>query len=344
MFRLRSYYVAVASCVLAVGNVAAHHSYSEYNDKEIVEIEGTLVEVALQNPHVHFLLRATDANGRVVTWDLESTTLNWMQRTKMPLELFQVGNRVKFAGWPSRRSATRMYALNMLAADGQEVLLFRTAKLRWSTTALGFAADEARSFFRGGVANDSNTLFHVWASHLGNPENALTPTAPLALTESAKEAVAAFDPVNESTERGCTPKGMPRLMSQPPPMEFVDKGETILMRMEEYETVRTIHMTASASPETQPKTPLGYSVGHWEGTTLVVETSRSNYGYLTASGVPQGANARFVERFTPTSDGSRLDYSLTITDPESLTTPAELKRIWVYRPGEEVLPFNCMEQ
>jgi hypothetical protein len=55
------------------------------------------------------------------------------------------------------------------------------------------------------------------------------------------------------------------------------------------------------------------------------------------------ARAPVVERFTPTSDGSRLDYSLVITDPESLTTPAELRRIWVYRPGEEVLPFNCTE-
>ena len=50
-------------------------------------------------------------------------------------------------------------------------------------------------------------------------------------------------------------------MSQPPPMEFIDRGDTILLRMEEYDTVRTIHMTAAADPGTQPRTPLGYSVG-----------------------------------------------------------------------------------
>jgi hypothetical protein len=76
MLRLRSPCIAVAS-FLALGNAGAHHSYSEYDDKEIVEIEGTLVNVALQNPHVHFFLRGTDENGRAVTWDLESTTLNW---------------------------------------------------------------------------------------------------------------------------------------------------------------------------------------------------------------------------------------------------------------------------
>ena len=222
--------------------------------------------------------------------------------------------------------------------------MFRTAKLRWASTALGFGTQEAQSFYQGGVAIESDTLFRVWASHLGNPENALTPTQPLALTESAKRAVAAFDPVKDSTENGCKPKGMPRLMSQPPPMEFVDKGDTILLRMEEYETVRTIHMSAPSSLEAQPKTPLGYSVGRWDGKALVVETSRLDSPYLNANGVPLGADAHIIERFAPTPDGSRLDYTLVVTDPDSLLAPAELKRIWVWRPGEEVLPFNCVAQ
>ena len=59
-------------------------------------------------------------------------------------------------------------------------------------------------------------------------------------------------------------------------------------------------MTAAADPGTQPRTPLGYSVGRWDGKTLVVETSRVSAPYLNADGVPLGAGARFVERFTPT--------------------------------------------
>jgi hypothetical protein len=335
--------LAVAACLAMQTGAHAHHSYSEYDDKTIVEIEGTLANVALQNPHVHFFVRGTDASGRPVTWELESTTLNWLQRIKLPPELLQAGSHVKFAGWPSKRSAERMYALNMLAADGREVLLFRTAKLRWASTAIGFGAAEAQSFYEGGVASGSDTLFRVWASHLGNPENALTPTAPLELTEAAKRAVAAFDPVKDSTESGCKPKGMPRLMSQPPPMEFIARGDDVLLRTEEYDTVRTIHMVRPSDVDAQPRTPLGYSVGRWDGNTLVVETSRLDSPYLNAAGVPLGAKASMVERFTPAADGSRLDYSLVVTDPDSLLRPAELRRIWVYRPGETVLPFNCKE-
>jgi hypothetical protein len=113
--------------------------------------------------------------------------------------------------------------------------------------------------------------------------------------------------------------------------------------MEEYDSTRTIHMTDAANPETQPKTPLGYSVGRWDGKTLVVETSRGNYPYMTSAGVPLGPNASFVERFTPSDDGSRLDYRLVVTDHDSLLKPAEFKRTWVYRPSEEVLPFECKE-
>jgi hypothetical protein len=126
-------------------------------------------------------------------------------------------------------------------------------------------------------------------------------------------------------------------------MEFVDRGDTILLRMEEYETVRTIHVNV-AEPQTMPRSLLGYSVGRWDGRALVVETSRIDYPYLTATGVPMGPNARMVERFEPTLDGSRLNYTLTITDPDSLTRPAQFTRIWVWRPGEEVLPFKCVEQ
>lgn len=343
MYRRVLFYIAVAGCVLVASGARAHHSYSEYDDNQIVEIEGTLVKVAMQNPHIHFYVEGVGADGRAITWDLESTSLNWLQRTKVPPELLRVGSHVKFAGWPSKRSPARVYSLNMLAADGQEILLFRTAKLRWRETAIGFGSEEALTFYQGGVASDTVTLFRVWASNLGDRGSVFAPTTPLALTEAAEKAVAAFDPVNDSTEKGCTPKGMPRLMSQPPPMEFVDDGDTILLRMEEYDTVRTIHMITAADADKQPRTPLGYSVGRWDGKTLIVETSRVNAPYLNASGVPLSPGARFLERFTPSGDGSRLDYMLTVTDPYSLAAPAQFTRSWVARPGEQVLPFKCTE-
>jgi hypothetical protein len=329
--------------VAVLAEARAHHSYVEYDDTRLVEIEGTLVRAAMQNPHAHFFVQGVDVDGRAITWDLESTSLNWLQRLEVPSDAFRVGSRVKFAGWPSKRSPQRMYAVNMLAADGQEVLLFRTAKARWRSTTIGYGAEKAQSFYSPGVASGDASLFRVWASIQADPATVFRPSAPLKLTESAKKAVSAVDPLSDPTIVGCTPKGMPRVMSQPPPMQLIDGGDIIQLRLEEYDMIRTIHMSGATDPSTQPRTPLGYSVGRWDGTTLVVETTRVSAPYLTAAGIPIGKNARFVERFTPTTDGSRLDYTLDVTDPDSLAAPATFLRSWVWRPGEQVLPFKCQE-
>ena len=42
---------------------------------------------------------------------------------------------------------------------------------------------------------------------------------------------------------------MPQIMSQPMPIEFVDERNAIVIRLEEYDTVRTIHMVDTAAPE-----------------------------------------------------------------------------------------------
>lgn len=326
-------------------NADAHHSYAEYDDQQTVEFDGTLVDVAWQNPHVRFTVEAAGADGRVSTWDIESTSLNALRRMQVPLDLLAVGGAVKFAGWPSKKASNRIYATNLQAADGREVVLWRYSTPRWASTALGVGSEDAQQRFQSGVANESASLFRVWATDVSDVANLAAPfRAPLALTESARRAAAEFDPVAHNLTRGCTPKGMPTVMYQPPPMEFVDEGQRILLRTEEFDSVRVIHMRDASNAAAQPRTLLGYSIGRWDGKTLVVETTRVSAPHLNERGVPLGPSATFVERFTPSADGSRVDYTIVITDPDSLTAPAEIRRYWVWRPGEEVLPFNCGER
>jgi len=53
------------------------------------------------------------------------------------------------------------------------------------------------------------------------------------------------------------------------------------------------------------------------------------------------AFAQFVERFTLAEDGSRLDYRLTVTDPNTFTEAVELEKYWLYIPGITVEPYEC---
>lgn len=103
-------------------------------------------------------------------------------------------------------------------------------------------------------------------------------------------------------------------------------------------------MKPDAKFDALPKALLGRSKGTWNGDTLVVTTNRIDWPYIDPSGIPQSPSSSIVERFTPTADGTRLSYEMTITDPATFTAPLELKRSWVWRPDETVKPYNCIER
>jgi hypothetical protein len=331
-----------AICVLAAADAYAHHSYADYDRTRTLEIEGRLSSIAWQNPHSHFQVEVTDASKHVVTWDIDGGSLNNLRRANTPLDLFNVGDTVKVAGWPAKRSATRLYGTNMLSAAGQELVMFGAAKPRWASTVLGLSTSDS-PLYAGGSATDSDSIFRVWSSNFRDPDagpDSLFKRTPLPLTVAAKKLAA----VNHSKDitTGCQPKGVPEIMAQPLPMEFIDHGHTITIRLEEYDTVRTIHLQPSAASVPEPSL-LGYSRGHWEGKALVVETTGINAPYLDQDGDPLGPAARLVERFSVSADGSRLNYLLTVTDPDTFTGPVNLRRSWIWKPGERVLPFNCTD-
>jgi len=146
--------------------------------------------------------------------------------------------------------------------------------------------------------------------------------------------------VHDTIARGCEPKGMPTIMEQPYGLAFEDHGATIAVRIEEYDSLRTIHISDGAAAPAA-KSLLGYSVGKWEGETLVVTTTGVSWPYISPDGLPQGPSSRLEERFTPTADGKRLNYTLTVTDPDTFTMPVTLKRAWVWRADEAVRPYQC---
>jgi hypothetical protein len=136
---------------------------------------------------------------------------------------------------------------------------------------------------------------------------------------------------------------MPLIVEQPYPIEFVDNDEVILLRMEEYDTVREIFMSGAEALVNLEKSILGYSRGQWDGDTLVIETAGVDFPLFDSFGTPQGGDPRFVERFRVSDDGSRLLYELTVLDTETFTEPVNLTRNWVWRPGEMVEPYECIE-
>lgn len=324
-------------------SAVAHHSYTEYDQdpSKLREIQGTLVKAQWINPHSHLEVRIKGPDGKPAIVSIESGSTNAALRSGIPLEVFKVGSTVKVAGWPSRRSDLRMYGTNILSQDGQEAIIFPRATARWTDKPL----NNQRKLAGGPApAVGPPTIFHVWTT-------AVMPTAAVFdvfdLTPAAKKAVTAFDPVKSggSPLRYCEPKGMPSIMINPQPLSFEQQGkDKIVIRLEEYDTVRTIHLDSKLDPAKQPKSDVGFSTGRWENGVLVVHTSRISARFLESGrAIPLGSNASTVERFTPSPDGLTLDYESTVTDPYTLTKPAVLKYQWAYRPDAKVMKQNCKE-
>ncbi len=310
----------------AWSGVHAHHSSAPFYDhSRVIEVEGTITEVFWQNPHIRFTLQDDDSQE----WDIEATSVSVLSRWGLTGDVIPVGARVRLAGSAGKLSEHAMWVTNILLPSGEEVLL--SARPRWSENTLG---EDLRSEVTG---NTELGIFRVWTS-AGRLWNRDYP-----LTESARAARAAWDPIEDEVTADCAPKGMVSIMEAPYPIEFVDQGEEILLRTEEYDLVRTISMSSEAAIGAQPPRLLGHSAGRWEGDTLVVDTTGISYPHFDKTGIPQTVAVHYEERFSVSADGSQLDYTAIVTDPTTFTEPVELTKTWVWRPGEEVKPYICTQ-
>lgn len=326
----------------------AHHSFAATFDVEVIEeLEGEVASVYWRNPHVLFTLQGTDDQGRAVTYEIESHSLSIMRRMDVSPDVLKVGDVVRVAGHPNRRTDNAMFVLNALLPGGKEIVFDPFGEPRWAenlgTTDIWQASQED-------AVNEGTGIFRVWSTTFGEPgtfpfpeifDPSLIDRYPL--TDAAREALAEFNPLTDIPTLNCGKKGMPTIMEQPYPMEIVDEGDTILLRMEEYEIVRTIHMNDARAGDEVPASALGYSVGHWEGDTLVVETTRLNWPHFNTVGIPLSEAAEVVERFILDEEGTRLDLEMTVTDPATFLEPVLLTKFWLALPGIEVQSYECIE-
>src|SRR5262252_791499 len=137
----------------------------------------------------------------------------------------------------------------------------------------------------------------------------------------AMRAAAARQPQPEdNSTANCLPPGMPGIMNQPYPMEFLMTPGKLTIIIEAYTEVRHIYTDGRTLPEDPDPKFFGTSIGHWEGNTLVAETVGFNDHVEHARGVPHGDKMKIVERFRLTAPDT-MTIETTITDPEALTAP-----------------------
>ncbi len=324
---------------------AAHHSFAKFDRQRSIELEGELVEVRWQNPHVTFELRSRGADGREQTWQLETNSPGILRRTGVGPELVAKGDRVKVAGNPAVNGSFELNATNMLLPDGREISLGFGGAPRFAGSTVG----DGRSWMvtEGDKTRPELGLFRVWSSTFAGAAvlfNDPARPSPLdyPLTPEARRAVEAFDSVAGSRRlaNDCTPKGMPWIMEQPYDIAFERSGADVVLKLEEFDVVRRIRMGFSGDRRAQPSSLHGFSTGAWDGRTLVVTTTNLNSPNFKFE-IPASERASIVERFTPSEAGDRLDYEIVVTDPATFTEPVRLSKYWLSVPGQVLDAYNC---
>ena len=88
-----------------------------FDQSRDVTIQGVLKEITWRNPHAHFRVDVTNADGTTVEWLVEMGASNTMKRAGFPMDRFRVGDRISITGNPGRRDRAVLLRETTLA-DG----------------------------------------------------------------------------------------------------------------------------------------------------------------------------------------------------------------------------------
>jgi len=170
------------------------------------------------------------------------------------------------------------------------------------------------------------------------PEEApLLPWARAAFRENA-----ASGGKNFSATR-CLPLGLPVADTAPEPHKIVQTPGMIVVLYEADTTFRQIYTDGRKLPVDPQPSWLGYSVGRWEGDSLVVDSIGFNdKSWLDASGHPHSEALHLTERFRRLDFG-HMEIEITIDDPKTYTKPFTVKSAQRLFADTDILEYICSE-
>jgi hypothetical protein len=126
------------------------------------------------------------------------------------------------------------------------------------------------------------------------------------------------------------------------PVQFVQNAHDLVILYEYMDQARVIPIDGRGHPDDWEPSWKGDSVGHWEGSTLVVDVIGFKPGGWVASGVQHTDKLHLTERFTRV-DKDQLNYEVVIDDPGIFTRPWTLRSTLMLREGARIREYACVE-
>jgi hypothetical protein len=149
----------------------------------------------------------------------------------------------------------------------------------------------------------------------------------------------------EEPDANCLPQGTPKILVAPAPWRIVQTPNYVVFVHEAFSLWRQVFLDGrelAITEDTQP-TWFGYSVGKWEGDTLVVESRGFNGKvWLDQLGKPSTDALHVTERFHR-KDFGHMEIQFTIDDPKAYAKPWTVNVEASYLPGADLMEFICLE-
>ncbi len=233
----------------------------------------------------------------------------------------------------STRKILLELAVVLLALSAVASLALAQNPIRRAPTAADWAALAKLPDFTG-----------VWEVAGEGRNRGVAPQAGPSLTPeyAAKRDALRASAREDNETANCLPAGMPAIMGQPYPMEFLITPGKVTIVIEAYTQVRHIYTDGRTLPEDPDLKFHGTSVGRWEGDTLVVDTVGFSPLTQLDRGVSHSEKMRIAERFRLT-DPDTMTIETTITDSEALTTPYTTNRTLKRHRNWTIAEYICEE-
>src|SRR5262245_37993095 len=139
----------------------------------------------------------------------------------------------------------------------------------------------------------------------------------------------------------CLPLGVPFMDTAVYPHKIVHTAGMILVLYEEMSHFRQIYLDGRKLPVDPEPAYVGYSVGRWEGDTLVVDAiGFKDNGWLDAFGHPHSGAMKVTERFRRRDYGS-MEVQVTVDDPRTYSRPFSFTFIKRLLPDTDLLETFC---
>jgi hypothetical protein len=301
----------VVLCCVVIRPSAAHHSVAaEFDRTQTGELRGEITQIWFTNPHVRYRLSVTFADGTREDWELQAGNVTNLLRVNWTADSLRVGDRITVTGDLGRNGARKLNIRELETADGRVLPprerppADRNVVRASADRDYGYRAVSRPVDITGPWRND-----YRWRVTVDDLE-----PKPVPFTAEGRTLFEATEAWHDYALR-CVAPGLPRIFGAPYNMDIVDAGSHYLMVFIEHNTPRRIWMDGRSPGADTPATPMGFSVGRWEGEALVVETTHLTPAWLDGSGLPMsGDGTRIVERYEFSPDRLTIDRTMTIHD------------------------------